>query len=153
MRIRSAMLCVLTVAAGACSSRNATVESGTGGAVFSTGRAQESAADLPAGAKGATTNPNASTAARLGIPPGHLPAPGECRVWMPGEPPGKQKGRPSGDCGYVQTRVPPGGWLVWRPTGDKKEVVVREFGDDAVVRWTRVFDVVTGALLHEDARR
>ena len=25
-----------------------------------------------------------------GIPPGHLPPPGECRVWYPGVPPGQQ---------------------------------------------------------------
>src|SRR5207249_9008254 len=31
-----------------------------------------------------------STAATLGVPPGHLPKPGECRVWIPRVPPGRQ---------------------------------------------------------------
>ena len=28
--------------------------------------------------------------AHLGIPPGHLPPPGHCRIWVPGRPPGHQ---------------------------------------------------------------
>src|SRR2546422_6675984 len=31
-----------------------------------------------------------STAATLGVPPGHLPKPGQCRIWVPGVPPGHQ---------------------------------------------------------------
>jgi hypothetical protein len=34
--------------------------------------------------------------ARQGIPPGHLPPPGECRVWYDGRPPGQQP--PPTDC-------------------------------------------------------
>jgi hypothetical protein len=129
-----------------CSSARPVVESEPG--VYS--RTAGTAEDLPEGAKGATDNPNASTAARLGIPPGHLPPAGQCRVWMPGEPPGKQKKYAQGDCARVATRVPVGGWLVYRPGENKKEVVVREYGERAVVRWTRIFDVVTGELLREE---
>jgi hypothetical protein len=39
--------------------------------------------------------PGPSTAATLGIPPGHLPPVGQCRIWIPGTPPGHQG--PSGD--------------------------------------------------------
>lgn len=149
MHVRHAALLAVALEAAACSSQRAGVEPEP--AVFSTGRSSTStSADLPSGAKAATTNPNASTAATLGIPPGHLPPPGQCRVWIPGEPPGKQKDQASGDCAWVQGRVPPGGWLVWRPTKDEKEVVVREFGADAVIRWTRIFDIATGVLVHED---
>jgi hypothetical protein len=92
---------------------------------------------------------NASTAAKFGIPPGHLPPPGQCRVWIPGEAPGKQKKYASGDCADVANAVPAGGWLVYRPGEDKKEVVVREYGKSHDVVSVRVFDIVTGALLRE----
>lgn len=45
------------------------------------------------------------------IPPGHLPPPGECRVWYPDRPPGHQP--PPGPCGALQYRVPPGAFLVY----------------------------------------
>lgn len=48
--------------------------------------------------------------AALDIPPGHLPRPGECRIWYPGVPPGQQP--PPGDCEDLSYRVPPGAVLV-----------------------------------------
>ncbi|MCL7978701.1 MAG: hypothetical protein M8865_02295 [marine benthic group bacterium] len=96
--------------------------------------------------------PGKSSAATLGIPPGHLPDPGSCRVWLPGEAPGLQKDLAAGDCSWVATQVPAGGWLVWRPTRNHKEVVVREYGSDSSMLWTRIYDAATGVLLHEDAR-
>lgn len=90
-----------------------------------------------------------STAKTLGIPPGHLPPPGHCRVWMPGRPPGHQG--PSGPCASLQRRVPAGGWLVYRPSENKKHVKVWAYdsGSSSVV-WVRWFDAVTGAFLRED---
>jgi len=94
-----------------------------------------------------------STAATLGIPPGHLPPPGQCKVWIPGEPPGQQKKKyKAGDCSYVEGQVPPGGWLVYRPTEDKKEVRVSVYGSQRPgVTSIRFFDVATGALLREES--
>ena len=93
---------------------------------------------------------NASTAAKFGIPPGHLPPPGQCKVWMPGEPPGKQKKKyESGACESVSRDVPAGGWLVYRPGEDKKEVVVREYGSERQITSVRVFDIATGTLRRE----
>ncbi len=43
------------------------------------------------------------------IPNGHLPPPGACRVWFPGEPPGQQP--PPGPC---DGEVPPGAVLIRR---------------------------------------
>lgn len=44
------------------------------------------------------------------IPPGHMPPPGNCRIWYPERPPGEQ---PSpGDCGALRHGIPPGAWLV-----------------------------------------
>lgn len=44
------------------------------------------------------------------IPRGHLPPPGQCRIWFPGRSPGKQP--PPGDCRQLRHRVPAGAWLI-----------------------------------------
>ncbi len=144
------LLSVMGAAAflAACSSGNREVETGPD--------ADPSASVILAGGvdgHAAAKNPNASTAARLGIPPGHLPPPGLCKVWMPGEPPGQQKKRyKAGNCELVRRQVPPGGWLVYNLNGNKKEIVVREYGDSpSRVLAVRIFDAVTGSLLWEEA--
>ena len=50
---------------------------------------------------------------RLPVARGHLPAPGRCRIWLPGAPSGRQ-GR-SGSCRSLEHRVPAGAWLLVRP--------------------------------------
>jgi hypothetical protein len=42
----------------------------------------------------------------LKIPPGHLPPPGECELWHPGDPPGHQP--PPAPCAYLKETAPPG---------------------------------------------
>ncbi|WP_189471653.1 hypothetical protein [Litchfieldella qijiaojingensis] len=44
------------------------------------------------------------------IPPGHMPPPGECRIWYPDLPPGQQP--PPGHCDELQYRVPPDAVLI-----------------------------------------
>lgn len=44
------------------------------------------------------------------IPPGHMPPPGECRVWFPDRPPGQQP--PPGPCHQLKHQVPPGAYLI-----------------------------------------
>ena len=44
------------------------------------------------------------------IPLGHMPPPGECRIWYPGEPPGQQP--PPGNCEELRHHIPPGTWLI-----------------------------------------
>lgn len=48
--------------------------------------------------------------ARPRVPRGHMPPPGQCRVWYPGRPPGHQP--PPGNCHALRYHMPPGTWLV-----------------------------------------
>lgn len=82
--------------------------------------------------------------ANLHIPPGHLPPPGSCRIWYPGEPPGHQP--PPGHCGELSYHVPPGAWLIARPPHEPRRVHV-DFYDAAqagVVLGVSVYDADTG---------
>lgn len=49
-------------------------------------------------------------ALHVDIPPGHMPPPGECRIWFPDRPPGQQPA--PGNCHELQYQVPPGAILV-----------------------------------------
>jgi hypothetical protein len=152
MEDRMKQLWMLALIAGgvcACSGSNPDVETGPAPRTQSIPGTGSDAGSDPQ-MKNDEVPENASTAARLGIPPGHLPPPGQCRVWVPGEPPGKQKKQyPSGACDTISGQVPAGAWLVYRPGQSKKEVVVREYGAGRQVTSIRVFDIVTGALLRE----
>src|SRR5258706_8322905 len=102
--------------------------------------------------RGPEVNGGPSTAATLGVPPGHLPNPGECRVWIPGTPPGRQPGPKSRPCPGIATVAPAGSWIIYRPTDDKKVVHIREVDSrraGTVVR-IRIFDILTNRLLREE---
>lgn len=102
--------------------------------------------------RGAEANRGPSTAAPLGVPPGHLPDPGECRVWIPGTPPGRQPKPKSRPCPGIATVAPAGSWIIYRPTDDKKVVHVREVDArraGTVIR-IRIFDIGTNRLLREE---
>ncbi len=91
-----------------------------------------------------------STAATLGIPPGHLPKPGKCRVWHPGEPPGHQP--PPRSCAGIDRTAPAGSWILYRPGRDRKVVHVRvvDRRRPGVVILLRVYDADGGHLLREE---
>lgn len=93
-----------------------------------------------------------STAATLGVPPGHLPRSGECRVWIPGVPPGRQPRPKSRPCAGVEAAAPPGSWIIYRPTADRRLVHVREVdrARAGVVIRIRVFEVETGRFVREE---
>lgn len=55
--------------------------------------------------------PAPARTAPVEIPPGHLPPPGECRIWFPDRPPGHQP--PPGPCRVLRHRVPPGAYLIY----------------------------------------
>jgi hypothetical protein len=60
--------------------------------------------------RGAGHDEPAHPAGLLHIPPGHMPPPGQCRVWHPDRPPGHQP--PPGDCHVLRFRVPYGAYLI-----------------------------------------
>jgi len=90
-----------------------------------------------------------STAATLGVPPGHLPAPGLCRVWVPGKPPGHQARQR--ECAGIERSAGAGSWILYRPTRDKKVVHVRVVDQrrPGVVVRLRVYDASRGTLIRE----
>ncbi len=52
------------------------------------------------------------------VPPGHMPAPGECRVWYQGVPPGRQP--PAVPCRALQGRHFPGAVIVHTPFSERR---------------------------------
>lgn len=55
---------------------------------------------------------------RLGIPKGHLPPPGECKIWIPGRPPGQQG--PPQSCSSALRNAPLGAWVITHEGGRYK---------------------------------
>jgi hypothetical protein len=86
------------------------------------------------------------------VPPGHLPDAGECRVWIPGTPPGRQPKPKSRPCAGIAAVAPAGSWIIYRPTENKKLVHVREVDDRraGVVIRIRIFDIETTRLVREE---
>jgi hypothetical protein len=72
-----------------------------------------------------------------------LPRRGHCRVWYPDKPLGEQPSQ--GKCSVVSRQVPPGAWLMARPTSDPGHVNVHVFDDQVpgVVKAIGVFSIET----------
>jgi hypothetical protein len=68
----------------------------------------------PQSAAHATSGPARGPRHLKGVPPGHYPKRGECRVWVPGRPPGRQAAPTS--CTSLRGRVPAGAFVLY---GDK----------------------------------
>ena len=67
------------------------------------------------------------------IPPGHLPAPGECRVWKDGVPPGRQS-RPT-DCATARSEARlNGGQVIYGSDRDRRGDDIRRDRDDNIRR-------------------
>ena len=83
----------------------------------------------------------------LGIPEGHLPAPGECRLWYPGQPAAQQPS-PQG-CADAEADAPPGSWVLYRPKDDVRVVHARVMHPEqaGVVVRISIFDAEKGTYL------
>jgi hypothetical protein len=91
-----------------------------------------------------------SPAATLGVPPGHMPKPGQCRIWIPGSPPGQQPRPKSRSCEGIASLAPAGSWILYRPTADRRIVHVRVVDERRVVVRVRVFEIESGTFVRED---
>ena len=100
---------------------------------------------------------NSEVVHTLGIPPGHLPPPGQCRVWVQGRPPGQQARARS--CSGIAATAPTGSWIIYRPGRDNavhvhvmdpsrqgRIYVVRHYNNNG--RWVKDEDANDHA--HED---
>ena len=88
----------------------------------------------------ASAAPGHSGTKALGIPPGHLPRPGLCRIWRPGVPPGHQPA--AGPCRRLERRLRPGEWLLYRSKREPDLVYVD------VVEIARPRDLVEVRVFH-----
>ena len=90
-----------------------------------------------------------AASASLNIPPGHLPPPGECRIWYPEKPPGHQP--PPGPCDQLAGQVPPGAWLITRPKDNHENVQVSVYDTNqvGVVVIILLFEAATGRFISE----
>ena len=80
------------------------------------------------------------------IPDGHLPPPGECRIWYPDRPAGHQP--PPFKCGQPRGRVEPGGWYISPgPRPQEVEVAVYDPRRPGVVIDVGIFDARTGSMI------
>jgi hypothetical protein len=85
----------------------------------------------------------------LGIPPGQLPPPGQCRVWFPGRPPGRQP-RPSG-CREAMAQASAGSWVLYRPTrGTEVHSRVIDSRRAGVVVNVQVYEAADGRYLRTE---
>ncbi len=118
--------------------------------ILSSGIACSSSNPSPPSQPQPVASRSASPAATLGIPPGHFPPPGMCRVWTPGKPPGRQAA--SRTCHGIERAAPAGTWILYRPKEDKKVIHVRVLDGrrPGVVVGLRVYDVKKGVLVRKD---
>ena len=80
------------------------------------------------------------------IPNGHMPPPGECRVWYPDRPPGHQP--PPFKCSEARGRVEPGGWLISPgPKPQELEVAVYDARRPGIVIDIGIFDSRSGSMI------
>ena len=91
--------------------------------------------------------------ANLRIPDGHLPPPGECRLWYPDRPAGHQP--PPSKCSALSRQVPAGAWLMRRPDGQPQHVSVTVYDQrrPGVVLSVGIFDAQTGSFIRLDGSK
>jgi len=90
--------------------------------------------------------PTASvTVAALGVPLEELPPPGECRIWIPGQPAAAQA--PAGSCLTLAAGMPPDAWLLHRPAESPEHVEVTLYDEDGGLASLRYYEADSGRYL------
>lgn len=84
----------------------------------------------------------------LGIPRGHLPPPGGCRVWFPGRPPGHQP--PPVGCREAMATAPAGTWVLYRADREEVHARVTDPRRRGVVVRVRVYEVNGGRYIRTE---
>ena len=128
MRIALA-LCIAVIGTSACSRTVATAVPGGSPSSVSTERADRE--DSRNGNGRGRGQPARGPRKLNGVPPGHYPKPGECRIWHSGRPPGQQP-KPTA-CSNLKGRVPAGSFILygdraWDSRYDWAEQARRERG-------------------------
>ena len=83
--------------------------------------------------------PTAVPSPQLEVPKGHLPPPGECKVWLPGQPAGHQP--PPGHCAELLGEVPPSAWLIYRASPEQVVVTAYHPEVEGLVVKVETFEV------------
>lgn len=86
----------------------------------------------------------------LGVPPGQLPRPGLCRVWIQGLPPGHEPRARS--CSGIAPTAPAGSMILYRPSREPDVVHVHYIDQNrsgAIVR-VRIFAAGTGEFVRDE---
>ena len=99
------------------------------------------------------TGPERDPTADLGVPPGQIPGVGDCRIWIPGRPAGRQS--PSRSCEGIEANAPAGSWILSRPAENRRLVrvgYVHRSRAGEVVR-TVLYEASTGRFLREETPR
>jgi len=88
----------------------------------------------------------------LDVPRGHLPELGECRVWVPRIPPGRQAKPKSRSCDGIAASAAAGTWILYRPADEPSLVHVRVVDPRraGVVIRVRIFDIESDQLVREE---
>ena len=88
----------------------------------------------------------------LGIPASYLPNVGECRIWVPGAAPGRQRYKRSQSCDNIGTLTPVGSWVVYRPRDDRglAHVRVTDRQRPGKIHVVHVFEVESGQFLGDE---
>lgn len=77
----------------------------------------------------APAHPVQGPVASLGVPPGHFPPPGQCRIWVQGVPPGKQAD--CVPCNSIDGKIPVGALVLYRPSKESGALQVMEYDEQS----------------------
>jgi hypothetical protein len=99
-----------------------------------------------------TSDKTSAATPMLEIPAKELPAPGKCRVWIPGL--AERDQAKAGKCDDIESNAPAGSWVLSRPSKDRNVVHVKVIDGRraGVVVKVLSYEVASGKLIGEGTR-